>query len=486
MTIQKWAIGLGDAGMFDAKARAQFGGDPIVIGSHSIHVGASVGIALYPDDGDNGIALMKSADTAMYAAKNAGRGTYRFFQAKMSETAAQRVDVESCLRQALPNRELSLHYQPKVDVKSRTTHGYEALLRWNNPRLGLVSPVKFIPIAEDAGLIVDIGYWVIDECCRQIAAWQAAGHGLKEVAINVSAHQLRGGKLAAQIAEACRRHGIPTAALEAELTESVVMSDPRQAAEIFQELRTLGVRVAIDDFGTGYSSLAYLRRLPIDVLKIDRSFVMDADKEEDDAEIVRTILALGKTLKLDTVAEGVETEAQALLLEEAGCDIFQGYLFSRPLPVHEIEQRFREEAKPMVREIKRAVIAEDSRQMRDLIQMALGISWAAEVINAEDGVKAIAALADGGADIVIMDWKMDVMDGLECTRRIRAGIDGIDPKIPIILLTGAADKEAEKEAYAAGVNLFMKKPFSLKQLHAGLEKVLGETSSPSPRGRRSG
>ncbi|HIJ37759.1 MAG TPA: EAL domain-containing protein [Rhodospirillaceae bacterium] len=450
---------------------------PIVIKAHTIHVSASVGIALYPDDGEDGVMLMRAAETAMYAAKNAGRQTYRFFQAKMSETAMQRGDIESCLRLAMANQELTLHYQPKVDAKSRKTVGYEALLRWNSARLGSVSPASFIPIAEDAGLIGEIGSWVIEETCRQIAAWQAAGYGLMEVAINVSAHQLKGGNLAEQISEACRRHAIPTASLEVELTESVVMTDPRQAIRIFQELRELGLRVAIDDFGTGYSSLAYLRRLPIDVLKIDRSFVMEADRDEDDAEIVRTILSLGKTLKLELVAEGVETEAQASLLNEAGCDIFQGYLFSRPLPSETIEQSFAKDSKPMLRKITRAVIVEDSPQSRDLIQMAMDLFGVAETVDAEDGTQAIKALKGAPTDIVIMDWKMSGMDGLECTRQIRAGISGIDPKIPIILVTGVSDKGAEKEAYAAGVDFFIKKPFSLKQLRDGLQTVLGVSAT---------
>jgi len=312
--------------------------EPMIIQGHAINIGACVGIAVYPEDGDDCTALMKSADTAMSVAKRAGRGVHRFFQATMFERASQRLKLECGLRHALANRELSFRYQAKVGARSRTVHGYEALLRWASPILGNVSPVDFIPIAEDAGLINDIGSWIIDEVCRQIAVWHAAGYGLKKVAINVSARQLQDGALVGQIVEATRRHGIPATALEVELTESAIMANPDEAAGILQALRALGVRVAIDDFGTGYSSLAYLRRLPIDVLKVDRSFVMDADKNDDDAEIVRTILALGKTLGLEVVAEGVETESQATLLEQAGCDLFQGYLFSRPLSAQSIER----------------------------------------------------------------------------------------------------------------------------------------------------
>ena len=446
---------------------------PIIIQSHTTHVGASLGIAVYPDDGLESTGLMKAADTAMYAAKQAGRGVSCFFQAKMSEEVAARMKMDTCLRQALSNREFTLHYQPKVEAGSQETYGYEALLRWNSPELGMVSPEDFIPLAESTRLIVDIGAWVIDEACRQIAAWQLAGFGLKQVAVNVSAHQMKSVKLAEQFSEACRRHGIPTAAMEAELTESVVMADPHKTAAILQELREIGVRLAIDDFGTGYSSLAYLRRLPFDVLKIDRSFVMNADKEEGEAQIVRTILALGKALKLEVIAEGVETEAQAALLREAGCDVFQGYLFSRPLPASDIERGFREEAESAVKQMRRALIVEDSEPMRHLIQLVLEASGPTEIVTAENGAEAISILQVSGADIVFMDWKMNIMDGLECTRRIRAGIDGVDPQIPIVLVTGMASKNAEEEAEAAGVTLFMRKPFSLKQLQSGMEKVLG-------------
>ncbi len=445
----------------------------IIIQSHTIHVGASVGIAIFPDDGKDSVTLMKSADTAMYAAKMNGRGISCFFQAKMSEEAAVRMKMDVCLRQALANHEFTLYYQPKMDAKNQTTYGYEALLRWNSPELGMVSPADFIPLAESTRLIVDIGRWVIDEACRQIAAWQVAGFGLKQVAVNISALQLKSVKLAGQFSEACKRHGIPTAALEAELTESVVMADPDQTAVIFQELRGIGIRLAIDDFGTGYSSLAYLRRLPFDVLKIDRSFIMNADKDEDDAQIVLTILALGKALRLDVVAEGVETEAQAKMLREAGCNIFQGYLFSRPLTVSDVERRFREEAGPAVRQIMRALIVDDSARTRDLIKLVLEAYGPTEIVTAKNGAEAIVALQAGGVDIVFMDCRMEGMDGLECTRRIRAGIDRIDPNITIIMLTCMGDRNTEKEADAAGCDLFIRKPFSLNHLHACLEKVLG-------------
>jgi diguanylate cyclase (GGDEF)-like protein/PAS domain S-box-containing protein len=310
---------------------------PIIVLGHSIHISASVGIAVYPDDGGDCVELMKCADTAMYAAKDAGRGVFRYFQATMSERATQRMEIETRLRHALDNGELSLHYQPKLDASSRITTGFEALLRWNNPSIGMVPPDEFIPIAEDTGFIKAIGNWVINEACRQISTWQKEGYGLKHIAINVSARQLYDGTLVEQIVEAINRHDIPATTLEIELTESMVMANPEEAAEIFSALRELGVRVSIDDFGTGFSSLAYLRRLPIDVIKIDRSFVMHADTNSEAAGIICTIVALGKILGLEVVAEGVETDAQAALLTDVGCDILQGFLFSRPLRVEDVE-----------------------------------------------------------------------------------------------------------------------------------------------------
>jgi diguanylate cyclase (GGDEF)-like protein/PAS domain S-box-containing protein len=311
---------------------------PIAVDGHAIPMGCSMGIAVFPEDGVTPLDLMKNADAAMYAAKAAGRGTYRFFQPGMTEQTAQRLRLEVELRQAIANGELELHYQPKVCLASGSASGFEALVRWRHPVRGLVSPGEFIPVAEDAGLIGDIGDWVLAEACRQGGEWIAAGYAGVKIAVNVSAKQLQQGDLAARIEELARLHDIPPSMLEAEITESAVMADPERAAAIFHRLRAIGVTVAVDDFGTGYSSLAYLRRLPIDVLKIDRSFVMDADRNDEDAEIVRTILALGTTLKLLIVAEGVETQRQADLLQAAGCPLAQGYLYSRPVPAAEARE----------------------------------------------------------------------------------------------------------------------------------------------------
>ncbi len=309
---------------------------PLDLDASRIHVRTSIGIALFPDDGEDAKGLMKCADMAMYAAKAAGRNTCRFFQRALSERAEQRMQMEMALREAIEQGQFQLHYQAKVAADD-TVQGYEALLRWCHPTWGNVPPDRFIPVAEDAGLIVAIGEWVVAQTCAQLARWHRAGHGWKNVAINVSAHQLENDDLGALILRETQRHGVPCSALEIEVTESVVVAQPEKTLPLLRGLREMGLTIAIDDFGTGHSSLAYLRRLPVDVLKIDRAFVQDMDGDEDAHAIVRTILGLSRTLALRTVAEGVETEQQALLLKEAGCDLLQGYLFARPEPAAAVE-----------------------------------------------------------------------------------------------------------------------------------------------------
>ncbi|MDD5329826.1 MAG: EAL domain-containing protein [Sulfuricella sp.] len=311
---------------------------PLELRGHTVQVGATMGMAFYPEDGADSLELMKCADMAMYAAKAAGRNTYRFFRQEMLDRTSQRLELEMDLRRAIALHELELHYQPKVALVSLgAPPGVEALVRWRHPMRGMLPPGDFIPLAEECGLIVELGAWVLNEACRQAAEWQSRGLETR-IAVNVSARQLADGDLAGHIAALTANHGIAPAVLEIELTESAVMANRETVARLLTRLREMGVTVAVDDFGTGYSSLAYLRCLPIDVLKIDRAFVMDADRNEEDAQIVKTIIALGQTLHLTVVAEGIETPRQAELLTALGCDVAQGFLFSRPLPAKEIEE----------------------------------------------------------------------------------------------------------------------------------------------------
>ncbi|MDD5295757.1 MAG: EAL domain-containing protein [Rhodocyclaceae bacterium] len=309
---------------------------PMSLRGHTVEIGASLGMAFFPEDGSDPLELMKRADMAMYAAKSAGRNTYRFFQQDMLDRTSQRLSLEMDLRRAIAQGQLELHYQPRIELATGRPLGVEALVRWRHPTRGLIPPGDFIPLAEESGLILELGAWVLDEACRQSAAWRARGRGIK-IAVNVSARQLAEGDLVERIGELAARHGIAPADLEIELTESAVMANPEHAAGLLSHLRSMGVVVAVDDFGTGYSSLAYLRRLPLDILKIDRSFVMAADQDEEDMQIVKMILGLGQTLKLTVVAEGIETRRQAELLQSLGCRIAQGYLYSRPLPAQALE-----------------------------------------------------------------------------------------------------------------------------------------------------
>jgi diguanylate cyclase (GGDEF)-like protein/PAS domain S-box-containing protein len=305
---------------------------PCDIAGHQIYPGVSMGIAVYPQDGADADTLMRSADTAMYVAKDRGRNNYRFYSAEMNNDLREWLQLSNDLRRALENREFELHYQPKVDIASGAFAGMEALIRWRHPDLGMVSPGRFIPVAEENGLIGAIGHWVLDEACRQMRAWLDAGLEPIRVAVNLSAVQCQGEELMRQVCEALGSHRLEGRRLELEITETIVMAHAEETIRSFWALREMGVRVAVDDFGTGYSSLSYLKRLPVDNLKIDKSFVDDIDVDPNDVEIIRAIIAMAHTLGMRVIAEGVETPSQLECLRQAGCDELQGYHYSKPLP----------------------------------------------------------------------------------------------------------------------------------------------------------
>jgi diguanylate cyclase (GGDEF)-like protein/PAS domain S-box-containing protein len=311
---------------------------PFALRDNEVVVSASVGIALYPDDANNAETLIKYADTAMYQAKHAGRDTFRFFTTQMNDDALARLDLENALRKAVVNEEFILHYQPKMDVNSGCICGLEALLRWERPEVGLVPPGKFIPVLEDTGLIVPVGRWVIEAACKQIEAWLASSIGPMVISVNVAGRQFIDGSLERDVTRALGNHHIPANLLELELTESTLMTNTESIVKTLKHFRDLGVGISIDDFGTGYSSLAYLRRFPVDKLKIDMAFIRGIATSADDAAIVLAIIRMAHTLKLEVVAEGVETTEQLAYLRIHGCDQIQGYYFSRPLPLSELEK----------------------------------------------------------------------------------------------------------------------------------------------------
>ena len=305
---------------------------PFLIEGRELAVSASIGISIWPTDGNDPDTLLRNADTAMYRAKEFGRNTYQFYLPQMNERVAQRALIETQLRLALERGEFLLHYQPKVSLASGTVSGFEALLRWQHPERGLVAPAEFIGILEETGLIVAVGEWVIADVCRQLCAWETAGIALLPVAINLSGKQFRHKELDTALERVLATSGVNPCLLEFELTESVLMADSQATVRTLQSMRALGVRVSVDDFGTGYSSLAYLKRFPLDTLKIDRSFINDLTTDPGDSTIVRAIINLAKGLGLTVVAEGVETVHQVEFLRQHACDEVQGFYFSRPMP----------------------------------------------------------------------------------------------------------------------------------------------------------
>lgn len=312
--------------------------EPCLIGGHELHVSLSIGIAIYPDDGQDADEVMKNADTAMYHAKAKGRNNYQFFTTEMNTRAVQRLFIEGNLRRALKQDEFQLYYQPKIDLSSGLMIGSEALIRWQDPEHGLVYPNQFVPIAEESGLIVPIGRWVLREACRQVCAWQDSGLLAVPVSVNISAVEFRHKNFLEGVATILSETGMLPGYLELELTESILMQDAESSASVLESLKAMGMQLAIDDFGTGYSSLSYLKRFPINTLKIDQSFVQDIDIDVDDASIVSAMIGMGKSLKQRVIAEGVETASQLAFLRKLHCDEGQGFLFGHPLPADEFER----------------------------------------------------------------------------------------------------------------------------------------------------
>jgi diguanylate cyclase (GGDEF)-like protein len=305
---------------------------PFVIASFDLQTSLTIGVSMYPLDGDTFDLLLRRAEMALRCAKSASRGSYRFYALEMSSAADERLSLENDLRRALELNQLELHYQPKVDIGTSRIRSAEALLRWRHPTRGLVPPNVFIPIAEETGLIVPIGEWVLRDACRQVRAWIDSGMSPIRIAVNLSARQFRHVDLVSVVRSAIDEAGLQPGYVELELTESAIMDDAEKSAATLGILSTMGVHISIDDFGTGYSSLSYLRRFPLDKLKIDRSFVRDLMSNPDDASIVKAIISLAHNLRLRVVAEGVETAEQLNFLRELGCDQYQGYFCSPALP----------------------------------------------------------------------------------------------------------------------------------------------------------
>ncbi|HEY4776234.1 MAG TPA: EAL domain-containing protein [Candidatus Acidoferrales bacterium] len=309
---------------------------PHSIAGQDLHVDGSIGISVYPQDGEDAETLIKNADTAMYHAKESGRNNFQFFKADMNLKAVERQTLEGSLRGALERKEFLLHYQPKVNLDTGEITGVEALIRWQQPDRGLVPPSQFVPIAEDCGLIVQIGSWVLREACKQAREWQDTGLPFERVSVNISALEFRDTGFVEGVRTTLRETGLDARHLDLELTEGVLMEHAESTASVLRQLKTMGVRLVVDDFGTGYSSLSYLQQFPIDVLKIDQSFIHRITTDPDDSPIVSAIIDMGKNLKQGVIAEGIETQEQLAFLKARHCVEGQGYLFSQPVPAAQI------------------------------------------------------------------------------------------------------------------------------------------------------
>jgi diguanylate cyclase (GGDEF)-like protein/PAS domain S-box-containing protein len=445
---------------------------PIAVGSHQFTVTCSIGVSVYPTDSTEPQQLLKHADIAMYRAKEAGRNQIQFYEAAMHTRIAERAMIEAELRHALARGELSLHYQPKIELRSGAVVGMEALLRWKHPVLGMVSPARFISVAEETGLIVAIGRWVLRSACAQNKAWQQAGLRPLRVAVNLSARQFRDAGLGAEVAAALADSGLAAQYLELELTESLMMHNVDEAVAAVAALKHQGITLSIDDFGTGYSSLAYLKVFPVDYLKIDQSFVREMLTEPKVAAIVRSVIALGHSLGFKIVAEGVETEAQLAYLRRYQCDEMQGYLFSKPLPVDDFAALLREEralppplqdgdSKPTL-----LLLDDEANVLAALARLFRADGY--RVLRAQTAEEAFNLLAINQVQVVISDQRMPGMNGTEFLSRVKK----LYPGTIRIILSGYTELESVLNAINNGeIYRFYTKPWDDQTLRDNIREA---------------
>ena len=438
---------------------------PIQAGGHSISMTASIGISLAPKDGESSEPLLKCADNALIRAKHAGSNTFRCYSPEMDADAARRLGLEAALRHALENKELSVYYQPQVSLESGKLQGMEALLRWKNPQFGQVPPSEFIPIAEDCGLIIPIGEWVLRESCRQTKEWLDLGLANLRVAVNLSVKQFRQPNLMAVVMDALHSSGLPTSALELEITESAFIDDVEEAIALCKEIKTAGMKLSLDDFGTGYSSLAYISRFPFDKLKIDQGFVRDITENPVNAAIATAAIVMARSLNLSVLAEGVETEAQASFLRGRRCDAMQGYLFSRPLPPEEFVTLLRDHKKLPVIEDKAnglptLLLVDDEPNILTALSRLLRREGY-QILTAISPSEGFEQLAKHPVEVVLCDQRMPEMTGAEFLGRVRQ----LYPDTVRLVLTGYTDIESVTESINKGaVFKFLSKPWDDDEL----------------------
>ncbi|BCB27712.1 hypothetical protein SKTS_25980 [Sulfurimicrobium lacus] len=443
-----------------------------LVEERDLFLSASIGIAMFPQDGENGEALLKNASAAMYRTKASGGNNFLFYSAEMNAHSLERLNMESELRRAVERNELLLYYQPQMSLRNGEIIGMEALLRWQHPLRGLVSPMEFIPLAEETGLIVPIGEWVLRTACAQNLAWQAAGLPAVAVAVNLSARQFEGQDIVALTAQVLRETGLDPSYLELELTESAAMGNADAFIGVTEALKGLGVTLSIDDFGTGYSSLSYLKRFALDRLKIDQSFVRDIVQNPDSAAIAVTVIALAHGLGLSAVAEGVETEAQLNFLRTRGCDEMQGFYFSKPLPGAEFEQLLRERRKlvfPAAAElpVQTLLLVDDEPSILSALKRVLRREGY-QILTATSAAEGMELLATHQVAVVMSDQRMPHVTGAEFLAKVRV----MYPDTVRIILSGYTDLKSVTDVVNRGeIYKFLEKPWDDTALRENLREA---------------
>lgn len=459
---------------------------PIDIGNHEIPKGfhvhydqclrvtASIGIALYPENGGDGSSLLSHADTAMYLAKATGGNGYRYYTQEMGTRVQERATLESALRCALEKNQFELHYQPKASLKNGQLYGFEALLRWHHPELGMVPPDQFIPLAEETGLIVQIGEWVLQTASEQLKVWHDAGFGGLSMAVNLSVRQFQQMDIPSLVRKVLAAIGLSPEYLILELTESLLMSHSESIASALDELKALGARLSLDDFGTGYSSLSYLKRYPIDEVKIDRSFIDDVTLCPHNASITKAILAMARSLNMHTVAEGVETEGQLTFVRENGCDAIQGYFFSRPQAAGEIGELL-QAGKSLKAELDIdsnmpvvLLVDDEISILKALKRQLRGNNY--QIMTTTSPREALELLALHPVKVIVSDVRMPEMSGIELLRRVKK----LHPTVSRIILSGYTEIESVTAAInEVAVFKFLIKPWDDQLLNEQIEIALG-------------
>jgi diguanylate cyclase (GGDEF)-like protein/PAS domain S-box-containing protein len=435
--------------------------DPFVVEGHELHVTTSIGASVYPEDGADSDTLLKTADAALYSAKDKGRNGFQFYTRAMGAQVEERAELESALHRALERQEFELHYQPKVDLCSGQVRGVEALIRWRRPEVGLVPPDHFIPLAEETGLILPIGEWVLRTACAQVKAWHAAGYPGLSMAVNVSARQFRQQNVPELVRAVLADTGLAARHLELELTESMLMQDKETVVRALRQLKQIGVMLSLDDFGTGYSSLSYLKDFPFDVVKIDQSFVRDVTNSVEGASLTKSIIAMARSLNLTTVAEGVETEGQLSFLNTHRCDAIQGYYFSRPLPANDLVALL-DAGKHLPVEsarsepVRRTLLLVDDEQsiLTALVRQLRRDDY--HILSTTSPRQALELLATHPVGVIVCDARMPEMSGIELLRRIKR----LYPDIVRIMLSGYVAMDSLTDAINEGaVHKFIAKPW---------------------------